>query len=210
MNRKTILATALLAATSMAFAADKPSSPPGGGDSRPAPTQSDFGDATADRAQSVGEDADLRETMGEDTSAAARSKHDEPVDDDDDTDDDIPDVPPPDTDPEPIDPVEPDQDGDGIPDDDDGDDDGDGVIDEIPDRDPSAFGQQNSELARDDDDDEVATADRAHHRNELRNQDTDGDGTNDYLDADDDGDGISDSEEQDEDLDDGPVDETGE
>ena len=149
--KKTILATALLAASSLAFAhGDRPTTPP----------------------------------------AAADAPTGQPADD------------PMDPIEEPMDPVE-DQDGDGIPDDDDGDDDGDGETDEWDDQAANTFGQETSEAARDDDrDGGVERGDAAQERNDLRSMDTDGDGSNDYLDTDDDGDGLSDDEELDADDDD--------
>ena len=165
--KMTMLATALLAATSLAFAADKPSSPPG---------QSDKPPVTANGHKGEGMPPPLEPET----------------------------VPP--TDPvEPVDP--PDEDGDGLPDDDDGDDDGDGEIDEWEDQPANSFGQQTSDAAQADDrEGGMNNSASAQERNRLRGQDTDGDGSNDYLDTDDDGDGISDEEELDADDDDGPVD----
>src|SRR5688572_17962651 len=76
--KKTILASALLAATSVAFAKEgnKPDSPPAGGNA-PTEQRNDFGQDTAERAQTVGTDADARATMGEDTSAAAQARNDD-------------------------------------------------------------------------------------------------------------------------------------
>ena len=199
--KKTMLATALLAASSLAFAqGEKPATPPAGSTApTERPATSDFGQATAERAATVGTDADARATMGADTSAAARARADvdDPVDDP--IDDPIED---------PIDDPIDDADGDGIPDDDDGDDDGDGEIDEWDDQPASTFGQETSDAARDADrEGGLDRSDAAQERNDLRSMDTDGDGTNDYLDTDDDGDGLSDDEALDADDDvDGTVD----
>lgn len=213
--KKTILSAALLAATSLAFAqGNKPVSPPantGPAIDRPAqapssPPASEFGRDTGEQARELGTDAEARATFGADVSAEARARNGRPVIEDpideepiEDPVDDDPIDDPIDDPVEPMpDPIENDQDGDGIPDDIDDDADGDGVSDNSP-LHNNRFGQETRDATRDPERDGgmgPEQGDRAHERNELRSMDTDGDGVNDYLDSDADGDGIIDEAQE--------------
>lgn len=172
--RKTLLATALLAATSFAFAGDKPSSPPGGGHAGgTAPTELSNG---ADHAAAAHERHDAVADAG-----GHKPLPDDPVSSDGDLDDDgLPD----------------DDDGD---DNNDGE-----IDQFEPQPANTYGQQTSDAARADDrEDGGLNQSDAAQARNDLRALDTDADGTNDYLDTDDDGDGITDTEELDEDEVDG-------